>query len=168
MFFRSRKRLSKSTKTMPVPRFNLQSIALVLVLANRVFAYDQSEQVRDHILPAESPLLKEVSTSSNKSLNYHSNALHRLDFRLQGKSCPVCLLGIQRRLKSISGTVQVAVMLKKPFGASVIYDSKVTNKQALLEAVKEKEPSVQLENVEDKAIAKVPVILLPPHASLSP
>jgi len=98
---------------------------------------------------------------------YNKNALRRLDFRIKGKSCAVCLLGIKRRIDGLSGTVKVVVMLKKPYGASIIYDSKQINEQKLLDAAKANEPMITLLDLKDEAIAKVPEVFIPPHANIS-
>jgi hypothetical protein len=101
-----------------------------------------------------------------KPKHYDPTALHRLDFRIKGKSCAVCLLGIQRRINQLDGTVKVAVMLKKPYGASIIYDSKQLTEQKLLETTKANEPIIQLLDVKDEAIDKVPALLIPPHTNV--
>jgi len=105
------------------------------------------------------------SVPSEKPKHYDKNALHRLDFRIQGKSCAVCLLSIERRIKGFAGVISTAVMLKKPYGASVIYDSKQVNEQKLLDAAKLNEPQIKLLDVNDTAIVKIPVVLIPPHTA---
>jgi copper chaperone CopZ len=101
-----------------------------------------------------------------KPKHYDKTALHRLDFRIKGKSCAVCLMGIQRRINSLDGTVKVAIMLKKPYGASIIYDSKQLTEEKLLATAKLNEPMVQLLDVKDEAIDKLPPILIPPHTNV--
>jgi hypothetical protein len=104
---------------------------------------------------------------SEKPKPYNKNALRRLDFRIVGKSCAICLLGIKRRINGLDGTVKVAVMLKKPFGASIIYDSTKLNEEKLLATAKANEPLVKLLDIKDEAIPKLPVILIPPHSTIS-
>ncbi|PWU02567.1 MAG: hypothetical protein C5B53_01490 [Candidatus Melainabacteria bacterium] len=98
---------------------------------------------------------------------YNKNALHRLDFRIVGKSCAVCLLGIKRRINALDGTVKVAIMLKKPYGASIIYDSTKLNEEKLVDTAKANEPLIKLLDIKDEAIPKLPVILVPPHSNVN-
>jgi copper chaperone CopZ len=115
-------------------------------------------------LPAVSR--KEEGAPPARSRHYNPNALRRLDFRIEGKSCPVCLLGVQNRVKAVEGAVQVAVMLKKPFGASVIYDGKQVDQQRILTAAKLTEPMIKLVDIQDEAIEKLPTVLIPPHSGM--
>lgn len=121
---------------------------------------------------AESPAVKGTVTSpavddSEKPRPYSKNALRRLDFRIVGKSCAVCLLGIKRRVNALDGTVKVAIMLRKPFGASIIYDSTKLNEEKLIATAKANEPLVKLLDVKDEAIPKLPIVLVPPHSNVS-
>ena len=98
--------------------------------------------------------------------HYNKNALRRLDFRIQGKSCAVCLMGIQRRIKNLAGALKVAVMLKKPYGASIIYDASQVDEQTLITTAKLNEPMVKLLDVSDNPIEKIPLVLIPPHSNM--
>jgi hypothetical protein len=126
----------------------LSFIAILLVCAN--------QGVAAFSLPA-------IQNSRNANLQPRFNALHRLDFRILGTSCPVCLMGIQRRVKAIPGTIETAVMLKKPYGVSIIYDSKAVSGQKLLATVTLSEPRIKLLDIKDEPIDKVPLVLIPPH-----
>jgi hypothetical protein len=57
-------------------------------------------------------------------------------------------------------------MLKKPYGTSIIYDSKQLTEQKLLDTAKANEPLIKLLEIKDEAIEKMPVILIPPHSNL--
>lgn len=113
-----------------------------------------------------SPIAGSDASPGEKTKHYDPSALRRLDFRIVGKSCAVCLLGIQRRIKALDGTVRVAVMLKKPYGASIIYDSKQLTEQKLILNAKANEPLIKLTDIKDEAIDRVPLILVPPHANV--
>jgi hypothetical protein len=113
-----------------------------------------------------SPIAGIDASPGEKIKHYDPSALRRLDFRIQGKSCAICLLGIQKRIKALDGAVRVAIMLKKPYGASVIYDSKQLTEQKLILTAKANEPLIKLVDVKDEAIDKVPLILVPPHANV--
>lgn len=109
------------------------------------------------------PLANQTQVEKINSANQSKGGLRRLDFFVQGKSCAVCLMGIQKRIKALNGTIKVAIMLKKPYGASVIYDSKKLGKEKLIEAIKRNEPKVSLLDVQDQAVEQSPFILIPPH-----
>ncbi len=96
-----------------------------------------------------------------KASSYNAKALRRMDFKVVGKSCAVCLMGIQKKFKSMIGVVKAAVMLKKPYGAVVIYDSSKVSMQTLLEKAKSQDKEVKIEQVTDFPIQKIPTILIP-------
>ncbi len=96
-----------------------------------------------------------------KPASYNAKALRRLDFKVIGKSCAICLMGIQRKFKATPGVVKAAVMLKKPYGAVVIYDSSKISKETLLKKASEQEKDVRIEQATDFAITKLPTILIP-------
>ncbi len=96
-----------------------------------------------------------------KPSSYNAKALRRLDFRVVGKSCAVCLMGIQSKFKSMIGVVKAAVMLKKPYGAVVIYDSSKVNMQTLLAKARTQDKEVKIEQPTDFPIQKIPTILIP-------
>ncbi len=92
--------------------------------------------------------------------SYNAKALHRLDFRVVGKSCAVCLMGIQSKFKSMIGVVKAAVMLKKPYGAVVIYDSSKVNMQALLTKARNQDKEGEDRTDYRFPIQKIPTILI--------
>jgi len=91
-----------------------------------------------------------------------AHELHRLDFRIEGKSCPVCLLSIQNKLKSFAGVQDAAVMLKRPFGASVIYQSDKSTANFILTMLRAKDGTLKIVDVKDSKIDKMPLPLIPP------
>ena len=97
---------------------------------------------------------------------YNHNALHRVDFRVTGKSCAVCLHKIQERMKGLPGAIEVAVMLKKPYGAVVIYDSSKLKLKSILDIAVKGEPEVKIVDVKDESIKKLPVVLIPAYSQV--
>ncbi len=118
-------------------------------------------------LSSSQPALAESEKdSTNNTLHpYNANALHRLDFRVVGKSCAVCLHRMQERMKELPGTVRSEVMLKSPYGAVVVFDSSKVRAEKILEKCKEGVPEVNLVDVKDVAIKKLPLVLVPAAAS---
>lgn len=108
----------------------------------------------------------EQSPLENTLPAYNHSALHRVDFRVTGKSCAVCLHKIQERMKGLPGAVEAAVMLKKPYGAVVIYDSSKLTVKAILEIAVKGEPEVKIVDVKDEAIKKLPVVLIPAYSQV--
>lgn len=104
---------------------------------------------------------RKVITTSESPSQYNAKALHRLDFKVLGKSCAVCLLKIQRTVKALPGVVKVAIMLRRPYGAVILYDSSRISKDKLLTTVKSVDKSVKVDEVSDAAIDKPPVVLIP-------
>jgi copper chaperone CopZ len=103
-----------------------------------------------------------VSTTSEAKIpSYNAKALHRLDFRVVGKSCAVCLLGIQKRVSTVPGSIKAAVQLQAPYAAVILYDSSKTNQKALIKKAQETIPEVTFEAIEDKPIDKLPAVLVP-------
>jgi copper chaperone CopZ len=102
---------------------------------------------------------------SNSKTNESPSALHRLDFRIEGKGCAACLLSIQRKLNSLPGVKEAVVMLKRPFGTSVIYQTTQIKKEEILAIVQNKEPNIKIVEVSDSSIAKVPSPMIPPFVS---
>lgn len=123
------------------------------------------------VLSAEPLQAKESIAADNNPLDttlpsFKEGALHRVDFRVTGKSCAICLHKIQERMKGLPGAVQAAVMLKKPYGAVVIYDSSKVNVKAILEVAVKGEPDVKIVDVKDESIKKPPVVLIPLYSQV--
>ena len=100
-------------------------------------------------------------SNSESQAKYNPKALHRMDFRVIGKSCAVCLLGIQKRIYTLPGVVKVAVQLKPPYAATIIYDSSKTDKDKIMARAKQGLSDLVVAQLEDASIASVPMILIP-------
>lgn len=131
-------------------------LAWSAVLAPDAIAQNSTAQSVNTLKPSM------VQTSqSAKPISFNPKALRRMDFRVVGKSCAVCLMGIQRTVREKAGVVKVAVMLKKPYGAVIIYDGSKVTKDQLLKYSTSTDKDVKIESVTDFAIPKVPTILIP-------
>ncbi|MBA3855664.1 MAG: hypothetical protein C0507_02025 [Cyanobacteria bacterium PR.3.49] len=97
----------------------------------------------------------------DKPVVFNPKNLRRLDFKVQGKSCAVCLMGIQKKVKAMPGIIKVAVMLKRPYGAVVIYDFTKVSAKDILEKAKKEDKEVKIVEPTDFSIQKVPTILIP-------
>jgi len=104
-------------------------------------------------------------TYEKPSLTPHrefKSALHRLDFRIEGKSCAACLLAVQRKLNSLPGIKQAVVMLKRPYGVSVIYQETQIKEADILAVIKDKEPNVKIMELKNSSIINMPSPVIPP------
>jgi len=104
-----------------------------------------------------------LDATGKSAQNYSKDSLHRLDFTVVGTGCSICLMGIQTTLKGKPGIVKAAVMLRKPYGASVIYDTKKITKDAIVDIANHQKKNVHVDSINDAAISKVPIVLIPPH-----
>lgn len=129
----------------------------------------EEERLAKKAADAKKPLLKqsfnEQEVTPLSSVNM--KALRRLDFRIVGKTCAVCLLGIQKRLRKTPGVAKVAVMIKKPYGGVAIYDSSKVSKDALLNKIKEGEKEVKIEEPVDTQVDKIPLVVIPKYHNLN-
>lgn len=145
-------------------RFNWPSLGKTLIGCLSVACSNSlNVQAETATAPAVKPGKPSMIQASEpvKPGSYNAKTLRRLDFKVQGKSCAVCLMGIQRKFKTLPGVVKAAVMLKKPYGAVVIYDSSKINMQTLLDKAKQQDKDVKIVQTSDFAIAKIPTILIP-------
>jgi hypothetical protein len=106
-----------------------------------------------------------VTTSNASKISVNMNALRRLDFVVKGSSCPACLLKIQKRLEKTPGVAQAGVMLTQPYGAVCIYDGSKVDKNKLILIGIGTEKLVKFVDVEDEKISKMPIVLIPHHAT---
>jgi len=118
-------------------------------------------------LDPNGPLLYTGEGKTDALSKLNMNALKRLDFRVEGASCAICLGRIRKRLEAAKGIAKVAVSIQKPYGVAVIYDSTKTEKDKIFQqGLKgEKEKVVFLEDQEEK-VDKMPFILIPKFNSL--
>jgi len=106
-----------------------------------------------------------VSNSKATNVLLNMNALHRLDFIVKGKSCASCLFKMQKRLEALLGVAKVGIMLRKPFAGVVIFDSTKVDQAKILQVAHGDEASISFVQVEEAPIAKIPLILIPHHAT---
>lgn len=111
--------------------------------------------------PATSKPSMIQAAEPSKPVSFNAKTLRRLDFKVVGKSCAVCLMGIQKKVKDMPGVVKAAVMLKRPYGAVIVYDSSKTTKDKLLEKARSQDKEVKIEQITDFSIQKLPTVLIP-------
>jgi copper chaperone CopZ len=113
--------------------------------------------------PKPEPLATPATVvTHDPKLSAKPSELRRLDFRIEGKSCPVCLLAIQTKLKSLNGVQDAAVMLKRPYGTSVIYRADKASADYILMMLKAKDAAIKVSDVSDNKIDNMPIPLIPP------
>ncbi len=88
-----------------------------------------------------------------------SQKLHRADFRVTGASCVACLRRIGKTMREQKGVLKADVSIFKPYWAIVIYDAEHTNMDKVYEAIKGEK--VKFDELEDKPIQSVPLIVIP-------
>lgn len=98
---------------------------------------------------------------------YNAKDLRRFDFRVVGKSCATCLHHMQDRMKELPGVLKAAVMLQKPYGAVIIYDSSKVNTTKILDKAKEGLTDVEFEDRTDVPIKSIPLVLVPAASAAS-
>ncbi len=102
---------------------------------------------------------KDTKTNSNQKL-------HRADFRVTGASCVACLRRIGKTLREQHGVLKADISIFKPYWAIVVYDANATNMDKLYEVVKAEK--VKFEEMEDKAISSLPLIIIPKGMAPAP
>jgi hypothetical protein len=138
--------------------------SLTLALTASSFVHVQSADKKVSAKDAGSPLHM-VPTSAGAKSGLNMSALHRLDFIIKGTSRPACLLKIQKRLEQSAGVAQAGIMLAPPYGGVCIYDSSKTEKDKILTIARGSEAKVTFDRVEDEPVNKIPVVLIPHHAT---
>ena len=88
-------------------------------------------------------------------------ALHQADFRITGASCVVCLRRIGKTLHAAKGVLKADVSIYRPYWAIVIYDANQTKMTTVLQSIASEK--VKIEDMEDKAIAGLPLLVMPRH-----
>lgn len=130
----------------------LLAFSLLAQAAVAETATSQTKTGKPSMIPVAEP---------DKPVSFDVKNLRRLDFKVQGKSCAVCLMGIQKKVKAMPGVIKVAVMLKRPYGAVVIYDASKINAAKILEKAKAEDKEVKVVEPTDFSIPRVPTILIP-------
>lgn len=137
---------------------------LFLVTALPVLALDSSGKDPDKIDP-NGPLMFTGEKTDMSKLNM--NALTRLDFRVEGASCAICLGRIRKRIEKAKGIAKVSVAISKPYGVAVIYDNSKTKKEKIFEAgLKGETEKVRFLDDQEEKLEKMPFILIPKCNSL--
>jgi copper chaperone CopZ len=124
-------------------------------------APDPAQAARQKSSPPATVSTDAIPGAETATPKYNAKALHRLDFRVEGKSCAICLYKIQERIKDLPGAVKSEVMVKKPYGAVIIYDSSQLTQDKIVTVAKKDEPEVRLVGIKDEPIKKIPVVLIP-------
>ncbi len=129
--------------------------------------YSLEDSKKSDKLNPNGPLIYTSQDKPDALAKLNANALKRLDFRVEGASCAICLGRIRKRLEATKGIAKVAVSIQKPYGVAVIYDSTRTEKDKIFQAglKGEKEKVVFLDDQEEK-LDKMPFILIPKFNSL--
>lgn len=130
----------------------LLSMALLAQAAGAQNAAGGAKPGKPSMIPTAEP---------DKPVSFDPKNLRRLDFKVQGKSCAVCLMGIQKKVKAMPGIIKVAVMLKRPYGAVVIYDSSKMTSAKILDKAKAEDKEVKIIEPTDFSISKIPTVLIP-------
>ncbi len=112
-----------------------------------------------------SSLKADVLAKRRKELDM--TQLHRLDWRVEGSGCAACLGRVRKRIEKLKGIYEVAVAIKEPYGAVVIYDASKLNQDQILKAgLKDETIKVFFKDVTDLKITDPPMILIPKFNSL--
>lgn len=85
--------------------------------------------------------------------------LRRADFQVAGASCVSCLRRVSKILRTQRGVLKADVSIFKPHWSIVIYNADEVSLEQLSDACKVEK--VRFEEIEDKPIAEVPLIVIP-------
>ncbi len=142
-------------------------ISLAFTLVPSAFALDSPSKKDPDKLDPNGSLVFTCEGKPDALAKLNMSALKRLDFRVEGASCAICLGRIRKRIEASKGIAKVAVAIQKPYGVAVIYDSTKTEKQKIFQAglKGEKEKVLFLDEQEEK-LDKMPFILIPKFNSL--
>lgn len=125
-----------------------------------ISADDKSDKIK-------ADLISRSNTDSDKKIGVDPKNLRRVDFRVEGSKCASCLGRIRKRMTKIKGVVDAAVLIKRPYGAVAIYDSSKVNVDKILkEALVSEKENVKILDVNDRAIDKLPFLLVPVFSQL--
>lgn len=108
---------------------------------------------------ADAPAAKPLTKPAGAPTKTGPAALQRADFRVTGASCVACLRRVAQRMRGAPGVLKADVSIFKPYWGLVIYDRKQTTLKQIFD--KSVEENVKFVDVDDKAIADMPVVLLP-------
>lgn len=148
-------------------KVSLKPLLLLAMISSFSPVYSLEDSKKSDKLNPNGPLIYTSQDKPDALAKLNANALKRLDFRVEGASCAICLGRIRKRLEATKGIAKVAVSIQKPYGVAVIYDSTRTEKDKIFQAglKGEKEKVVFLDDQEEK-LDKMPFILIPKFNSL--
>ncbi len=121
------------------------------------------------ILSMATPALalpNQPSTQPTSGKKEAKQKLYRADFRVSGASCVGCLRRVAKILRTHKGVLKADVSIFKPHWAIAIYNADEVSLDQLAEACKTEK--VKFEEVEDKPIAEVPLIVIPKGMNKAP
>lgn len=99
-----------------------------------------------------------ASEQSERTAQTAAN-LHRADFRIVGTTCAACLKRIASEISAVKGVIKADVSIFAPYGGVIIYDLTRTSLEKIQAAIASEK--VVLEGLKDKAITKVPAVIVP-------
>ncbi|MCA9815667.1 MAG: hypothetical protein KC652_11180 [Cyanobacteria bacterium HKST-UBA01] len=135
-----------------------------LFLVSFVFASPETNAQEKKSFDGQDMVFRGETKKSAKDVK----ELRRVDFKVEGSACASCLRRIRERMEAEDGVVEAAVMIKKPYGAAAIYDgSKIKVDKILKAALKGEKVKVKITEVNDRAIEKMPFILVPTFNQLN-
>lgn len=148
-------------------KVSFKPLLLLAVISSFSPAFSLEDSKKSDKLNPNGPLIYTSNDKPDTLAKLNMSALKRLDFRVEGASCAICLGRIRKRLEATKGIAKVAVSIQKPYGVAVIYDSTRTEKDKIFQAglKGEKEKVVFLDDQEEK-LDKMPFILIPKFNSL--
>ncbi len=158
-----------SNKSPKLPNFfqKLLLFSLAFALAPSALALDTSSKKDPDKLNPNGPLMYTGDSKPDALAKLNMSALKRLDFRVEGASCAICLGRIRKRIEASKGIAKVAVAIQKPYGVAVIYDSSKTEKEKIFQAgLKGEKEKVQFLEDQEEKVDKMPFILIPKFNSL--
>ena len=118
------------------------------------------------IMCSAAPALAVPASGTLASDKKAGQKLHRADFRVSGASCVGCVRRVSKLLRTHKGVLKADVSIFKPHWAIVIYNLDEVNLAQLGEA--RKVEKVKFEEVEDKSVAEVPLIIIPKGMNKAP
>lgn len=105
-----------------------------------------------------------VAADTRAAARPGGQALHRADFRIEGASCVACLRRVAKAMRETKGILKADVSIFRPYWAIAIYDAKATDFAKMEKEIAAKE-HVRFMEMEDKAIAEMPLIVIPKVSS---
>jgi hypothetical protein len=116
------------------------------------------------LTPLPSPAAGPTQRSKPAAASTAGQALHRVDFRIEGASCVACLRRIAKAMRETKGILKADVSIFRPYWAIAIYDAKQADFPKLQRDISAKE-NVRFMEIEDKGISEMPLIVIPKVSS---